>query len=127
MKFRVIGRPQKKEEVRSHFFTFLDQLEKDDVHEVKFTFGFAWGNFVYDGDWKEELATPAEVRRRVLDAEREGRGRIGDDDFYISVPGVGYERTYCHEADIHFESEIDHPELKAAKESWTKLGWSVYE
>jgi hypothetical protein len=127
MKYQIIGRPPKKEDVREHFFAFLRQLENEGVPEVKIMFGFAWGNYIYEKDWLWETCSPAEVRYRVEEAECKKDRKIGDDDFYISVPGTNYERTYCHEADIHFSSDKPNPILQEVKNAWTKLGWKVHE
>ena len=127
MKFSIIGRPQTEQDVREHFFAYLKQLEDEKVPQVKITFGFAWGNYIYKNTWLEEFCSPTEVRRRVEEAERQKMGMIGSDDFYISVPGTNYERTYCHEADIHFSSDEPHPILQAAKDDWLKRVWKVFE
>jgi|SRR5882724_3900794 len=127
MKYQIIGRPPKKEDVREHFFSFLRQLEDEGVPEVKIMFGFAWGNYIYERDWLCELCSPAEARSRVEDQERKKNGKIGSDDFYISIPGTNYERTYCHEADIHFSSDEPNPIFQITKEEWKRLGWKVFE
>lgn len=100
MNFQVIGRPPAKEEVRKHFFALVDCLEREGVQDIAVMFGFAWANSVYPGQWEDIRCTPAEARESVLKAESDKLGRIGTDDFYVTLPKEGLEWQYCHEADI---------------------------
>lgn len=113
--------------MRRHFFCHLDELEAAGIPAVRIMFGFAWGNYVYEGPWKEEICSPSEIRARIEKLENEKLGRIGDDDFYISVPGSNLERLYCHEADIHYSSDESAAEIQKAKNEWLSLGWKIYE
>ncbi|MCP5530353.1 MAG: hypothetical protein H7A44_07910 [Opitutaceae bacterium] len=127
MIFEVIGRPAREEAVRADFEAYIESLVATGVPLVDISFGFAWGNDVYPGQWQIEHLTPSEARIRVREVEEKKIGRIGHDDFFISIPGSGYERLYCHEADIHVISDHEHPALFEAKQLWQKRGWQIFE
>ena len=69
---------------------------------------------------------PAEARESVLKAESDKLGRIGTDDFYVTLPKEGLEWQYCHEADIHLSCDEPHPMLLRTKEEWIAKGWEVF-
>jgi len=121
-----IGRPPDAEAVRKDFEQFVAELESRPSERVGVVFGFAWGNEIYERDWLELDLTGSELRTRVAEAEAAGLGRIGADDLYITLPALGVERQYCHEADIHVTAEdASHPYVEAERQRWLACGWEV--
>lgn len=93
---------------------------------MRVVFGFAWGIEIYEHDWFELELTGSELRDRVATAEAAGLGRIGSDDLYITLPELGVERQYCHEADIHVTAaDSRHPYVESERQSWLDKGWKV--
>lgn len=122
-----IGRPPDVEAVRKDFDDFVAQLESRPAERVRVLFGFAWGNEIYERDWLELDLTGSELRARVAEAEAAGLGKIGADDLYITLPVLGVERQYCHEADIHVTSgDAQHQYAEGEREKWLERGWEVY-
>lgn len=122
-----IGRPPDAEAVRRDFEGFVAELESKPSEKVGVVFGFAWGNEIYERDWLELDLTGSELRARVAEAEAAGLGQIGSDDLYIKLPGLGVERQYCHEADIHVTAaDAEHPYVQAERQRWLDRGWEVY-
>ena len=122
-----IGRPPDAEAVRRDFDDFVTALESRPSEKVRVVFGFAWGKEIYEHDWLELDLTGGELRSRVAAAEAAGLGKIGADDLYITLPALGVERQYCHEADIHVTAaDAAHPYLEAERRRWLDRGWEVY-
>jgi hypothetical protein len=122
-----IGKPPDAAAVRKDFDDFVTELESRPSEKVRVVFGFAWGNKIYEHDWLELELTGSELRSRVAAAEAAGLGKIGADDLHIAVPTLGYERQYCHEADIHVTAaEAKHPYVEAERQRWLDRGWVVY-
>ncbi len=124
MKFELIGRPPESDAVdavRRDFEALLRNLESSPSQRVSVVFGFAWGNHIYERDWRALELTGGELRARMAAAEASGLGRIGSDDLHITLPDIGIERTYCHEADIHvIADESTHPYLGAQRQEWLR-------
>jgi hypothetical protein len=115
------------EAVRRDFDEFVTELESRSSERVLVLFGFAWGNEIYEHDWLELDLTGSELRSRVAEAEAAGLGKVGSDDLYITLPGLGVKRLYCHEADIHVTAaDAAHPYLEAERQEWLHRGWEVY-
>lgn len=123
----IIARPKSADLVRKEFDAFLARAEKENWTELNVTFGFAWGNYLYERDWLEELFNANELREKVKEAEENGDGAIGSDDLYVTPVGIGVEYTFCHEADIHLEGSQDSEFLKNEKERYQSMGWDIYE
>lgn len=128
-RYEIIGRPPDPEgadAVRRDFASLLRELESSPTRRVTVTFGFAWGNKIYERDWLPLDLTGSELRDRVGAAEASGLGRIGSDDLSITLPDIGVERTYCHEADIHVcADDKTNSYLEAQRERWVRSGWHV--
>ena len=128
-KYEIIGCPPEPEvadAVRRDFSSLLRELESSPARRVTVTFGFAWGNEIYEGDWLPLDLTGSELRARVDAAEAKGLGRIGSDDLYITLSDVGVERTYCHEADIHVcADDKTNSYLEDQRDRWIRSGWRV--
>jgi hypothetical protein len=127
MNHGFVGRPPDAEALRKDFDEFVSELESKPSEKVRVLFGFAWANEIYEHDWLELNLTGSELRSRVAHAEAAGLGRIGSDDLYITLPEIGVERQYCHEADIHVTAaDAKHPYVEAERQSWVSKGWEVY-
>lgn len=130
MKYELIGIPPQSDAVdavRRDFEALVRDLEASPSKRVSVMFGFAWGNEIYERDWLALELSGAELRARVAAAETNGIGRIGSDDLHITLPDVGVERTYCHEADVHvIAAEDTHPYLEAQRQEWVRSGWQVH-
>lgn len=122
----VIGRPPDVAAFRRDFDEFVTELESRPLETVAVVFGCGWGNELYPADWLELNLTGSELRLRVAEAETAGLGKIGEDDLFIKLPGLGVERLYCHEVDIHLTADADHPYVEAERQEWIKRGWDVY-
>lgn len=126
MSHGFIGIPPNVEAVRRDFDDFVTELESMPSEKVRVLFGFAWGNEIYERDWLELNLTGNELRARVSEAEAAGLGKIGSDDIYITLPALGVERQYCHEADIHVTAaDAKHPYVVAERQRWLDKGWKV--
>jgi hypothetical protein len=123
----IIARPKSGKDIRSEFDRFLELSRKEGWNELKVLFGFAWGNYVYEGDWIEEIISPDELQKRVKDAEMNGDGSISNDDLYIKVLATGRDYTFCHENDIHISGAVGDAHILEEAERFKSLGWEIYE
>lgn len=128
MRYELIGRPSNEAEVRRDFEEFCASLESQPGHQVRVVFGFAWGNNIYKDKWIELELSGADLRKKIAEAEHKKNGRIGEDDLFVTLPDMGVERHYCHEADVHVTAQRhDHPYILAEKQKWIARGWKIYE
>jgi len=123
----ISARPSSTEDVREEFSRFLDYAKAQGWTELRVLFGFAWGSYIYEKDWIEEIMTPEELAARVAKAELAKDGKIGSDDLYVTPLALGIEHTFCHEADIHLEGPEDSEYIAAEAKRFESLGWTVYE
>lgn len=123
----IAARPGTAEEVRREFQFFLDRAKLQGWKDLKVLFGFAWGNYIYEKDWIEEIMTPERLAERVAAAESAKDGKIGADDLYVTPLAIGVQHTFCHEADIHLEGPEDSEYISSEAARFGSLGWDVYE
>ncbi len=127
MSYQIVGTPPDPKDIRDDFDGFIQKLERMGIARVKMLFGFAWANELYEKDWLELHVTPKQLREKVSVAEKSGAGSLGDDDIFITVEELGYERQYCHHADIHLEAESSNSFAEEQKAEWIARGWQVHE
>lgn len=77
--------------------------------------------------WEAWRLSPPEIRRVVADAETRQLGILGYDDLYLVISQLACERHYCHEADVHLNSENPSPYTESVKRDWVTRGWNVRE
>ncbi|MCW5983521.1 MAG: hypothetical protein KIT09_35850 [Bryobacteraceae bacterium] len=124
MKYELIGRPPApvaEDALRRDFEAFLSELESSQSR-VSVVFGVAWGNEIYERDWRALEMSGGELRARVGAAESSGLGKIGRDDLHITLQDVGVQRTYCHHAEIHVAADAStHPNFEALRDAWIRM------
>ena len=111
----IVSRPKSSKEIRIEFERFIERAQKEHWNELKVLFGFAWGNYIYEGDWTEEIMSPNKLARKVREAEENEDGEIGSDDLIVTPVGLGVEHIFCHEADIHLEGSLDSEYIQREK------------
>lgn len=124
---KLIAVPVDPAEIRSEFQRFLDQAKSNGWMELKVRFGFAWETPADRERGLEEILTPMELGERVDAAESAGKGRIGEDDLYLTPVANGVEHLFCHDADIHLTGPGNSVYLESEATRFASLGWVVYE
>jgi hypothetical protein len=124
---KLIAVPVDPAEIRSEFQRFLDQAKSNGWTELKVRFGFAWETPGERDSGLEEVLTPVELEERVDAAESDGKGRIGEDDLYLTPVANGVEHLFCHDADIHLTGPGNSVYLQSEATRYASLGWVVYE
>lgn len=122
-----MARPPQNIDIRSEFSRFLSQATEQGWEEFKVLFGFAWGNYLYEDGWLEEVISLDELDSRVQAAEKSDHGSIGDDDLFITVVATGVEHTFCHENDIHLKGKAHDKYMLTEVTRYQEMGWQVYE
>jgi len=125
--YELIGCPPHVTAVREDFERFLSEIETCGIGRIELLFGFAWANDIYPGDWEPQWLSAAEIRRVVSEAETRELGAIGSDDLFLTIPELASQRQYCHEADIHLESQAPSAYTESVKRDWIVRGWTVRE
>ena len=123
----IAARPSDADEVRREFISFIDRAKSKGWSELRVLFGFAWGNYIYEKDWIEEIMTPDQLSERVAAAESARDGKIGSDDLYVTPLAIGVQHTFCHEADIHLEGPDNSDYIASEAARFCSLGCDVYE
>ncbi len=123
----IAARPASAEDVRREFQFFMDRAKLQGWKDLKVLFGFAWGNYIYEKDWIEEIMTPEQLSERVAAAEFARDGKIGSDDLYVTPLAIGVQHTFCHEADVHLEGPEGSDYISSEAARYESLGWDVYE
>lgn len=104
----------------------LSRINALGVQQVSLLFGFAWGNHIYEKEWKELLLSPDEARALVRQAEKQGFGRLGDDNLYLTVEAFNLRLQYSHEADIHLSFGTPNPLVYEILDRWRDKQWLCY-
>ena len=74
-------------------------LIKHNIDKVKISFGFMWGR---DGaEWIDYDVLTTEILERIEKEESLNKGKLGKDDFWISIKELEVEILFCHESDMH--------------------------
>lgn len=73
------------------------------INDVEITYGFAWGNEIYESEWLPIKTSPSRIEELVEAQSQKGTGGIGADDFFIDVHDSAIRILFCHECDIHIE------------------------
>jgi len=89
-------------------------LKKNNIERVEISFGFMWGR---DGDeWIDYDVLTPEISERIEKEENLNNGKLGKDDFWISIKELEVQILFCHESDIHLcynnENNITHSILE---------------
>lgn len=124
---RLIVVPVDPAEIRSEFCRFLSQARNSGWTGLRVRFGFAWEETAEGNGNIEETMTPDELAERVDFAEAAGRGKLGEDDLYVTPLATGVEHLFCHDADIHLRGPGDSGYLESEATRYASLGWTVYE
>jgi len=125
--YKLTAVPPDVSAVREDFERFLADLENRGIKRVELVFGIGWALDIYPDEWKPESMAVADVRNVVSDAETKGFGKLGSDDLVLTIAELRAERFYCHEGDIHLESEVPSAYTESAKVDWIEQGWTVSE
>jgi hypothetical protein len=123
----IVFRPTEGCDIRAEFDRFLATAHEEGWDKLKVLFGFAWGNYAYEGDWIEEVISPGELQARVRGLEDHQDGAIGSDDLFVTVLTTAVRHTFCHENDIHLEGRIDDRYVAAEAARYRSLGWERFE
>ena len=66
------------------------------------------------------------LRKFVKDKIAEDIFHLGNDDFIMYDRSLDAEFTFCHEHDIHIESN-NHTLAESVLSRWSKMGYTYYE
>ena len=113
--------------VREDFERLLVDLENRGIERVEVVFGIGWAVDIYPDEWNSQWMSVPDIRNAVSDAETKGFGKLGSDDLVLTIPEFRAERFYCHEGDIHLESDTPSTYTDSAKADWIARGWTVSE
>ena len=103
----------------------LRLIQKMGLRDVRLFFGYSWGNHIYDGQWMEMTTSPEQLEQRIIDAEQNSYGRVGDDNFYIRIPDIEVRVEYTYQSDIHLSYATENSFVKTVLKRWTKNEWMI--
>lgn len=126
MQAEIVTDPLQASDLRNDLKANIRRMTAMGVREVGLLFGYAWGQHVYEKEWKELSVSPEEVHALVRRAEKQGYGRIGDDNLYLTVEKFNLRLQYSHEADIHLSFGTPNPLVRDIIERWTTQQWLCY-
>jgi hypothetical protein len=124
---QIVALPESVDDLRNEFRAFIDRAKVERWNELNVLFGFAWGNYIYEKDWIEEIMTPVDLADRVARLEAANDGAIGSDDLFVTPLRLGVKYTFCHEADIHLEGPLESDYIAAESMRLKSLGWTICE
>jgi len=91
-------------------------LTRNNVERVEISFGFMWGR---DGEeWIDYDVSTAEISERIENEENLNNGKLGKDDFWISIKELEVQILFCHESDIHLCYNSENYITQAILEKW---------
>jgi hypothetical protein len=93
---------------RIHAFSFIDFLSKTlpdfGITGIDVMYGWAWGNDIFN--WETRTIALDTLKAEIEHIERQGFGKIGDDDLVIKINSHYLEIILCHETDLHIKFDI---------------------
>lgn len=102
----LVTRRLSRDELWAETAHIVQTLQAAGVTECEVQLGWPWALSYYDDDtWPAETIPVAGLLDFVHSLERRQLGLLGEDDLFVTVPGV--ELRLCHEADIHLEFVAD--------------------
>lgn len=126
MQSEIITDPLRGMDLRHDLKVSLAQMKALGLHEVALLFGFAWGNHIYEKDWKEIPVSPDEAQTLVQSAEKQGFGQLGGDNLYLIVKQYNLRLLYSHEADIHLSFAKPNRLVHDIVDRWNAMQWLCY-
>ena len=115
-KYQFMTEVLNNEDINEIFNGVLKELKEKFNQKYQIQYGFAWGNWIYEKDWKYLIKTPDEILSEVKMYLDKKDGKIGSDDFYIKTIDENLEITFCHESDVHIEYDIKNDLVQAIEE-----------
>lgn len=101
----------------------VELLRKSGYGVAMVFFGFAWGKYIYEDQWKEIPVPLDELETTVREAEEKGFGCLGNDNLYFTTEELPLRLNYSYESVIHLSySEGNEIALKIQKR-WLSHGW----
>ena len=79
-----------------------------------------WATEPFDRQWETREAAIGEVADCIAGWEAEGRVELGESDVHLLAPAC--KVLFCHEADLHIESDDDSL-LAEARAEFARLQW----
>lgn len=122
----IVTDPLQGADLRHDLEANLTRMAAMGVHEITLLFGYSWGNHIYEKEWKDLAVSPAEVLALVRKAEKQGYGRMGDDNLYLTVDKFNLRLQYSHEADIHLSFATPNPLVRDILKRWIAMQWLCY-
>jgi hypothetical protein len=115
-----------KEKLKFVFKDLIALLIQEKIAVVEITYGFAWGNEIYESEWKPIAIPPEKIETLVDEQTEKGTGEIGQDDFYINIKSEKIQIQFCHENDVHIDFQHDSQFLGKIKsilkpEEWIRM------
>ena len=101
----------------------IEFLKASGHTEALVFFGFAWGEQIYEGQWKEFTLSLDELEARVRDAEAKGFGSLGKDNLYFTVEDIPIRLSCSHESVIHLSYTEGSDIASVIKDRWFSRGW----
>ncbi len=122
----IITDPLQGRDLRHDLGVSLAGMKALGVAEVSLLFGFSWGSRIYEKAWEELPVSPDQAQALVRRAEKQGFGRLGDDNLYLTVEKFNLRLQYSHEADIHLSFNTPNRLVHDILDRWAAMQWLCY-
>jgi uncharacterized protein YigE (DUF2233 family) len=122
--FKITSIVFDKKETKEAFRRILSLLISERIEKVEITYGFAWGNDIYEAEWLPIGVAPSKIEAMVEVESQKGSGAIGSDDFYITINSEAIQIQVCHENDIHIEYNTESALLTLIKTAIHHEEWA---
>jgi hypothetical protein len=126
MQVEIATDPLQGADLRHDLEANLGRLKALGVLEISLLFGFSWGKHIYEKQWKELPVSPDQAQVLVHRAEKQGFGRLGDDNLYLTVERFNLRLQYSHEADIHLSFGTPNRLVHDILDRWIAMQWLCY-
>jgi hypothetical protein len=125
MNREIITDPLDATDLKTDLHQNMALLQDMNIKKVLLLFGFAWGKFIYPGNWEDMAATPVTVEAMVRNVEKKGYGSLGNDNLYITVPTLKIRLQYSYEGDIHLSYSSPDNFVQQVFQRWSKSDWFI--
>ncbi len=126
MHSEIITDPLRGADLRHDLAVTLARMKALGLRKISLLFGFSWGNHIYEKDWKDIPVSPDDAQVLVQRAERQGFGKLGDDNLYLFVKEYNLRLLYSHDADIHLSFGTPNRLVHDILDRWRAMQWLCY-
>ncbi len=119
-KTTILTKVLEEDNYREQLTSIVNILDNHGFATAEILFGVAWGNEYRD--WVPFNVAVSAIESEIAKAEDLKVGKLGDDDFYVTLGSEELEILFCHERDVHLSFNQNSKLVEDILNSWREKG-----